>query len=60
MRLLNTKTLLLETFTEGTGGSSTLFPPFAILSHTWEDEEVTFQDLQGDQSLLRQKLFLRK
>lgn len=23
-------------------------PPYAILSHRWEEEEVTFQDLLGD------------
>ncbi|KAF2185267.1 HET-domain-containing protein [Zopfia rhizophila CBS 207.26] len=39
MRLLNTTTLLPEEF----GGSET--PPYAILSHTWESNEVTFQDI---------------
>ena len=38
MRLLNTSTLkLVEFYGE--------IPPFAILSHTWEKEEVTFDDL---------------
>ncbi|KAF5363040.1 hypothetical protein D9758_012636 [Tetrapyrgos nigripes] len=40
MRLLNTKTLRLEEFFDE-------IPPYAILSHTWEDEEVTFQDIQN-------------
>jgi hypothetical protein len=40
MRLLNTKTLELYEFYDS-------LPPYAILSHTWGDEEVTFYDLQG-------------
>ncbi|KAK7462341.1 hypothetical protein VKT23_007942 [Stygiomarasmius scandens] len=39
MRLLNTKTYHLEEF-YGAG-----IPKYAILSHTWEKEEVTFQDI---------------
>ncbi|KAF5350767.1 hypothetical protein D9758_010383 [Tetrapyrgos nigripes] len=40
MRLLNTETLKVrEFFTE--------IPRYAILSHTWEDEEITFQDIQS-------------
>jgi hypothetical protein len=38
MRLLNTNTLLLHEFFGK-------IPGYAILSHTWEKEEVTFQDL---------------
>lgn len=41
MRLLNTSTLKLEEFI----GSN--IPPYAILSHTWGNEEVSFQDMQG-------------
>ncbi len=41
MRLLNTTTLTLEEFWD----SNT--PKFAILSHTWEKEEVTFQAIQN-------------
>ena len=41
MRLINVNTLQIEEFV-GTG----LIPPYAILSHTWETEEVTFQDWQ--------------
>ncbi|KAM6516416.1 hypothetical protein FALCPG4_014599 [Fusarium falciforme] len=38
MRLINAHTLLLHEF----HGENT--PPYAILSHTWGDQEVTFQD----------------
>jgi hypothetical protein len=41
MRLLNTSTLALE---EHIGDS---IPRYAILSHRWENGEVTFQDLQN-------------
>ena len=40
MRLLNTKTLKLEEFNDQNR------PEYAILSHTWAAEEVTFQDIQ--------------
>jgi len=43
MRLLNAKTLTLEYFTAGR-----TIPHYAILSHTWNDNELTFKDL--DQS----------
>lgn len=39
MRLVNTQTGALEEF-QGVN-----VPPYAILSHTWEDEEATFQDM---------------
>ncbi|THU97112.1 HET-domain-containing protein [Dendrothele bispora CBS 962.96] len=39
MRLLNTKTYELEEF-------FVEIPLYAILSHTWDREEVTFQDIQ--------------
>ncbi|KAK4207529.1 HET-domain-containing protein, partial [Rhypophila decipiens] len=38
MRLINTKTLQLTEFMGDV-------PPYAILSHTWEDQEITFHDL---------------
>lgn len=41
MRLLHTKDLDLHNFF----GSN--IPHYVILSHRWEDEEVTFQDLQA-------------
>jgi Heterokaryon incompatibility protein (HET) len=37
MWLLNTSTIILTEFVEGE------IPPYAILSHTWEKEEVSFQ-----------------
>ncbi|KAF5362838.1 hypothetical protein D9758_007136 [Tetrapyrgos nigripes] len=40
MRLLNTNTLRVQEF-------FTEIPRYAILSHTWEDEEITFQDIQN-------------
>ena len=40
MRLINTQTFQLEDF------SGRQQPPYAILSHTWGEGEVTFQDLQ--------------
>lgn len=39
MRLINTATLLLEDFTLRD------IPLYAILSHTWGEDEVTFQDM---------------
>ncbi|KAF7523757.1 hypothetical protein G7054_g11674 [Neopestalotiopsis clavispora] len=38
MRLLNASTLRLEEF-------SSQCPPYAILSHTWGSEEISFQDI---------------
>ncbi|KAK4233552.1 heterokaryon incompatibility protein-domain-containing protein [Achaetomium macrosporum] len=40
MRLLNATTLKLEEFVNHEQA-----PPYAILSHTWGDEEVTFQEI---------------
>jgi hypothetical protein len=39
MRLINVDTLQLEEFIHP--------PPYAILSHTWGKEEVTFQDMNS-------------
>ena len=44
MRLLNTRTLTVEEF----GGNQV--PPYAILSHRWEAEEVTLQDIMTDKA----------
>ncbi|KAI1332097.1 hypothetical protein F5Y16DRAFT_394798 [Xylariaceae sp. FL0255] len=41
MRLLNNGTLKLEEFVEPATA-----PPYAILSHTWGEGEITFQHLQ--------------
>jgi hypothetical protein len=46
MRLIDTKSRLLVEYL----GDNT--PPYAILSHTWEDgEEVTYQDYVGQENL---------
>jgi hypothetical protein len=41
MRLLHAKSIRLRSFEENA------IPPYSILSHTWEDEEVSFLDIQG-------------
>ena len=41
MRLLNTRTYQLRHFNRNE------LPPYAILSHTWGREEVTFDDVQA-------------
>ena len=45
MRLLNTKTRKLEEF------SSEPFPRYAILSHTWDQRELSLHDLNNDPSV---------
>lgn len=52
MRLLNAKDLTLATFSD----ESTI-PEYAILSHTWGDDEVTFKDLA---ELSYEQLVLKK
>lgn len=49
MHLLDTTTLELAEFYD----SNT--PPYAILSHTWGDEEITFQDMQESSERIRSK-----
>ncbi|KAK7467489.1 hypothetical protein VKT23_004541 [Stygiomarasmius scandens] len=49
MRLLNTKTFHLQEFHYG-------IPKYAILSHTWGEDEVTFQDIQPENLETRAKL----
>ncbi|GAB1317176.1 hypothetical protein MFIFM68171_07386 [Madurella fahalii] len=46
MRLLETVTLRLVEF----GGGD--IPPYAILSHTWGEEEVTFQHISGSDDVV--------
>lgn len=41
MRLLNSKTLELEEFPENE------IPKYAILSHTWGKDEISFQDMRA-------------
>lgn len=52
MWLINVDTLQLENFV---GNDVWTTRPYAILSHTWEDEEVTHQDMR-DLSLARNKV----
>ena len=46
MRLLNTKVSDTGNF-EIKEFRDDEIPPYAILSHAWDEEEVTFQDMQG-------------
>jgi Heterokaryon incompatibility protein (HET) len=43
MRLLNVSTLQLEEFID-----ERTAPPYAILSHTWGKEEVTYEDMRNN------------
>lgn len=53
MRLIDIKTLELREF------FGNQIPPYAILSHTWQEEEVSFQDW-ADQSLASKKKGYKK
>lgn len=46
MRLLNVKTLKLEEFHKDT-------PKYGILSHRWNEEEVTYRDITEDRAMIR-------
>jgi hypothetical protein len=46
MRLLHSATLQLCSFE-----NELKAPPYAILSHTWGEDEVSFEDLDGQQLL---------
>ena len=50
MRLINTKTFQLEIF-----DNWDTTPPYAILSHTWEQEEVLFHDITTDVDGMKKK-----
>ncbi|KAI0136464.1 heterokaryon incompatibility protein-domain-containing protein [Xylariales sp. AK1849] len=52
MRLINTTTFETKEFM-GTGA----IPDYAILSHTWEDDEVSFQDMQDQRKASAKKGF---
>ncbi|KAE9365070.1 hypothetical protein N431DRAFT_304796, partial [Stipitochalara longipes BDJ] len=54
MRLINTKTLELEEFP----GSN--HPPYGVLSHTWGDSEVSFQDMSAIVTSAKQKAGFNK
>src|ERR1700759_4216772 len=49
MRLLNCETLELEEFI----GENV--PTYAILSHTWENEEITFQEVSSGSQRFKEK-----
>ncbi|KAE9370039.1 HET-domain-containing protein [Stipitochalara longipes BDJ] len=68
MRLLQTTNLRLEEFFVGSGGLYSAksqvinqrsgnqgIPEYAILSHTWGTEEISFQDITGDISITEKK-----
>jgi len=52
MRLLDARTLELKTFVDH-------IPPYAILSHYWEDEEVQFSDLADLEQAMKKKGFAK-
>jgi len=54
MRLINVETFRLEEFF----GNN--IPPYAILSHTWEDEEVTFRDITESPAASQSKAGFKK
>ncbi|KAK1660001.1 heterokaryon incompatibility protein-domain-containing protein, partial [Colletotrichum godetiae] len=54
MRLINTATLQLEEFID-----RDRIPPYAILSHTWEDGEVSFQEWDHHDIRAKKKCFLK-
>lgn len=52
MRLLNARTFKLKTFFNN-------IPPYAILSHCWEDEEVVYSDLDDLEQARKKKGFAK-
>jgi hypothetical protein len=51
MHLINSKSLEMEEFIgQGTPPFDYGIPPYAILSHTWGEGEVTFQNMQGSEA----------
>lgn len=52
MRLLNVRTLQLESFFDNT-------PPYAILSHCWEDGEVLYSDISSLEKARAKKGFMK-
>ncbi|KAH8802704.1 heterokaryon incompatibility protein-domain-containing protein [Xylogone sp. PMI_703] len=70
MRLLHTSTLGVIPFIEGNNSSAITsnaneypaltIPKYAILSHTWEDGEVTLQEIQDDREVIKAKAGYQK
>jgi len=54
MRLLRTSTLEFQEF------DLSLAPPFAILSHTWGEDEITFDDMRGDRAATKHRQGFQK
>lgn len=54
LRLLHIKTLTVESHPRSGGR----IPDYAILSHTWDGEEITFQDISAGGNLVERKRFL--
>ncbi|KAI0108728.1 heterokaryon incompatibility protein-domain-containing protein [Nemania sp. FL0031] len=54
MRLINVNTYAIQEFFDG------CIPEYAILSHTWGEEEVTFQDMQHLNAKVEAKLGFKK
>lgn len=55
MRLINSATEKLASF-ESEGS----IPVYAILSHRWEDDEVTFQEVDSQDPAVKEKKGYRK
>lgn len=53
MRLLNVDTLELADFLESE------VPPYALLSHTWTQDEVSFQDMQSVRKAKKRSGFVK-
>ncbi|TID23102.1 HET-domain-containing protein [Venturia nashicola] len=54
LRLLRIDSLTVESHPRSGGR----IPDYAILSHTWDDDEITFQDIQSGVSFAERKKFL--
>jgi hypothetical protein len=54
MRLLNVETLKLEPFYDRD------IPPYAILSHTWGDDEVTFSEIESDTAISTSRISFKR
>ncbi|KAI0376839.1 heterokaryon incompatibility protein-domain-containing protein [Hypomontagnella monticulosa] len=57
MRLINTKTMLLELLPNQLIPN---IPDYAILSHRWEEDEVTFEDMENRAESLQSKKGYKK
>lgn len=62
MRLIKTSTACINTTTalKIKQFNPSCRPPYAILSHTWDDEEVSFAEVQSNRSAVRTRQGFRK